>query len=141
MTKFPNAPTLKPITNDKWLVMDDFVCAFKGTIVIVRKDFQTDGASIPNTPMIRWLIGHPFSMPLLPCALVHDALYAGELLSRKECDWLFLELMKRAGIGWLKRNIVWTAVRAGGAFVWSRHSKSSVQKARLYCSCNHARKR
>ena len=140
MTKFPIAPVLQPITNNKWILHEDYVCAFKGKIIVIRKDFSTDGASIPNTPMIRWLIGHPFSMPLLPCALVHDALYAGELLPRNECDWLFLELMKRAKIGWVKRNAVWSAVRLGGTFVWARHTVDSVLKARKYCCCNQARK-
>ena len=140
MTKFPNAPIIQGITNDKWVLRTDYVCAFKGKIVTIREGFETDGASTPNTPMIRWIIGHPFSLPLLPCALVHDALYAGELLPRNECDWLFLELMKRAKINWVKRNLVWSAVRAGGGIVWARHTIDSVLKARKFCSCVKARK-
>jgi hypothetical protein len=140
MTTFPKAPALQPIDNDKWLLHEDFFCVFRGKFIRINKGFETDGASIPNTPMIRWIIGHPFSMPLLPCALVHDALYAGELLPRKECDWLFLELMKRAKIGWLKRNTVWSAVRLGGSIVWSRHTVDSVLKARKFCSLQNPRK-
>jgi len=140
MTKFPEAPIIQGVTNDRWILKSDYVCAFKGKIITILADFATDGASIPNTPMIRWIIGHPFSLPLLPCALVHDALYAGELLKRNECDWLFLELMKRAKIGWVKRNLVWSAVRAGGGIVWGRHTIDSVIKARKYCTCTQARK-
>ncbi len=141
MTKFPSAPMIRPINDDKWVLEEDYVIAFKGTIITIRKGFTSDGASVPNTPLIRWAIGHPFSMPLLICALPHDALYAGELLPRKECDWLFLELMQRAKIGWLKRNAVWSAVRLGGTIVWARHTIDSVLEARKFCSCNQARKR
>lgn len=132
---------MRAVTNDKWVVEEDYFIFHRGKCIKIKKGFTTDGASIPNTPMIRWLIGHPFSMPLLPCAIGHDGLYAGELLPRKECDWLFLELMKRAKIGWLKRNAVWSAVRLGGAVVWARHTVDSILKAREYCSCKSTRKK
>lgn len=131
-TIFPNAPMMKPISNDKWLVEEDFIVFHKGKSITVKRGFETDGASIPNTPLIRWIIGHPFSMPLLPDAIIHDGLYASELLPRNQCDWIFLELMKRSKIGWAKRNAVWSAVRLGGAIVWARHTFDSVQKAREF---------
>lgn len=129
---FPEAPELKPINNDKWIVEQHFTCIHKKMVVNIKKGFETDGASIPR---LAWrIIGHPFSMPLLPCALIHDALYAGELLPRNECDWMFLELMKKAKIGWIKRNAVWSAVRLGGGFVWSRHTVNGVLEARKHCN-------
>lgn len=133
-TVFPQSPLLKPITNDKWLVEEHFMCAHKKYVVNITKGFESDGASIPNTPLIRWLIGHPFSLPLLPCALVHDALYAGELMKQKEADWFFLELMQKAGIGWAKRNAVYSAVRLAGWAVWRKHTKESIAHARKHCS-------
>lgn len=140
MTKFPQAPMLRPISNSKWIVEEDYIIAHKGTIITIRKGFETDGTSVPNTPMIRWLIGHPFSMPLLLDALPHDAIYAAELMPRNEADWFMLDLMKRSGLNWLKRNAVWSAVRVGGMFVWGKHTKASVEKARKFCSCVQARK-
>ena len=129
---FPNCPALLPITNDKWVVDDNYSAVIHtGQTVSIRKGMETDGASIPR---ICWrVIGHPFMLPILPCALVHDALYAGELLARNECDWAFLCLMQSAGIGWFKRNTVYSAVRAGGAFVWGKHTVKSICDARKFC--------
>ena len=138
MILFPKAPTMQPITNDQWILHDDFACMFRGNFITIKKGFETDGISIPR---IAWrAIGHPFSMPLLPCALIHDALYAGELVSRKDADWLFLCLMQRAKIGWVKRNLVWSAVKLGGGLVWSRHTVDGVLKARKHCSLQKAKK-
>ena len=139
-TIFPNAPLLRPIENNRWIVEEDFIIFHKGKQITIKKGFETDGASIPNTPLIRWIIGHPFSMPLLPDAIGHDGLYAAELLPRSQCDWIFLELMKRSKIGWLKRNAVWSAVRIGGAIVWAGHKTDDVIKAREFVTVRKLQK-
>ena len=66
-------------------------------------------------------------------ALCHDALYSGELLTRDQADWMFLQFMQIAGIAWIKRNIVWSAVRSFGWTVWNRHTWASVLKSRELC--------
>jgi hypothetical protein len=71
-------------------------------------------------------------VPLLGPALGHDALYAAELVSQKEADRWFLEAMRRAGIGWLKRTAIYAAVRAGGWAVWRKHTRQSVARARWF---------
>jgi len=139
MTLFPKAPTLRPVNNDKWIVEDDFACMIKGYFVTVRKGFETDGASIPRSCW--WFIGHPFNMPLLPCALINDALYAGELVSRTDAEWLFLCLMQRAKIGWAKRNAIWSAVKLGGWLVWSRHNINGILHARKHCGIQCPKKK
>jgi hypothetical protein len=132
MIIFPNAPALRPQNNDCWLLEEDFACMHKGKMITLKKGFWTDGASIPR---FAWrLVGHPFSMPVLPCALIHDALYAGELVERSKADMIFLELMKKAKVSRIKRNIIYVAVRLGGGIPWARHKIDGILEARKYCT-------
>jgi hypothetical protein len=130
---FRDLPTLDPPAkaNGEWTTTEDWCTpAIDGVAVYIRAGMRTDGASIPR---IAWrLVGHPFQIPLLGPALGHDALYAAELVSREEADRWFLEAMRRAGIGWVKRNTIWLAVRAGGGVSWRKHTLRSVARARYF---------
>jgi hypothetical protein len=132
---FRDLPTLDPPAkaNGEWTTTEDWCTpAIDGVAVYIRAGMRTDGASIPR---IAWrLVGHPFQIPLLGPALGHDALYAAELVSREEADRWFLEAMRRAGIGWAKRNAIWLAVRAGGGVSWRRHTARSVARARYFAA-------
>jgi hypothetical protein len=92
-----------------------------GTIVI-PKGFCTDGASVPK---IFWSLLDPWSK-YFSASLVHDFLYSKDsdfffpLTDRKEADRIFLEAMFNAGVGWLTRHTVHSAVRLGG---WASYKK------------------
>jgi hypothetical protein len=92
-----------------------------GTIRI-PKGFHTDGASVPK---IFWNIFSPFGS-YFSAALVHDFLYSKDSDSifsaadRAEADHIFLEAMYNAGVGWLTRHTVHSAVRMGG---WASYKK------------------
>lgn len=104
-----------------------------GRAVLIRRGMRTDGASIPQAAQS--VVGGAFQMPLLPYALEHDAAYAGELFGRSECDGRLLANMVADGhVGWMKRNAVWSAVRAGGWAVWGGHNAETVARARLFAS-------
>lgn len=128
---YPDLPKLDPhsLKDETWVVAEPWFSQLtEGKAVLVRRGFVTDGASIPRA---FWrLIGHPMMKWLLPHALPHDALYAAELMSRKECDGFLLMSMKLAGVPWWKRNAIWSAVRIGGGAVWRRHTEKSVKEAR-----------
>ncbi len=132
---FRDLPTLDPPAkaDGEWTIAEDWQTpVIRGVAISIRAGMRTDGASIPR---IAWrLVGHPFQVPLLGPALGHDALYAAELVSREEADRWFLEAMQKAGIGWIKRNAIWLAVRAGGGVVWRRHTARSVARARYFAS-------
>ena len=99
--------------------------------LVYEPGYLTDGASIPR---LFWrLFGHPLQMPLLIAALPHDGLYSGELCTRAEADAIFLALMKKIGIGLVKRNAIYAAVRSGGWAVWSKHTAKSIAKSRAKC--------
>lgn len=101
-----------------------------GDTVFIAEGFVFDGASIPKA---FWsLIGSPFSGKYRQSALIHDALYASELVPRDEADKCFLELMEKDGVSWLKRYTMYNAVRVGGYFVWKNHKKETIEEARKY---------
>ena len=131
LTVHPSLPALTPIADkgDEWDVDCHWMshCA-NGRAVVIRRGFHTDGASIPR---LAWrVIGHPFSKDILPHALAHDALYASEAMTRRECDDWFAESMRISGVSAVKRNAIWSAVRMFGGWVWRRHDVRGVFAAR-----------
>jgi len=132
--KYPDEPALDliDVDNDIWELRDNWLSQMVSQkCVLIKKGMTTDGASIPR---YCWsIIGHPLSGWILPHALAHDALYSAELLSRKECDEFLLLSMKQAGVSWLRRNTVWSAVRMFGGSVWSKHTSDSVYDSRKHC--------
>lgn len=89
-------------------------------------DNPTDLASIPQ--FMRWF-ENPYGLHSL-AALIHDELITdevngGSLGSDTLADRFFREMMRRSGVPWLKRWIMWSAVAlrtrfaAGGARRWS----------------------
>jgi len=128
-------PILQPVhgTENLFRVAQDWKYGLdKHTILVVFAGFQFDGASIPR---IFWpVIGNPWESDIVQAALVHDALYSAELLTRADSDHWLREIQRREGIGMIRRNIMYYAVRAGGWAVWRRHTPASVARARTQCA-------
>ena len=132
--EFPSATPL-PNTSEEWRVDCHWLSPLiNGRAILIRRGFYTDWASIPR---LAWrAVGHPTSKYLIGHALPHDALYAAELMSRKDCDDWFLTSMAMAEfnyplkVGWTQRNAIWSAVRLGGAHVWNKHTKDGIEAAR-----------
>lgn len=121
-------------TNEEnvWITLSPMFYELKdGRTVCIRAGFKTDLASIPRC---LWNLYPPFDVEYRAAAILHDGLYASELLTRQECDWLLLEAMQTQGNGWWARNVFWSAVRLGGASVWSKHTGESRTEARRYVS-------
>ena len=127
----PESPALTPVADktDEWTVDCHWMShCVNGRAVIIRRGFHTDGASIPR---LAWrVIGHPFSKDILPHALAHDALYASEAMTRRECDDWFAESMRISGVSAIKRRAIWSAVRLFGWSVWRSHDTRAVFDAR-----------
>jgi hypothetical protein len=108
----------------------DLKTNFDGFDFIAKKGYKTDGASIP---FIFWAFNlHPYQGDTLMPAVFHDLFYQTELYSRASCDNNFLYLMRKNGVGFLKRTAFYIMVRIFGGFVWSRHTVGSVTKARSF---------
>lgn len=80
--------------------------------ITVPAGFVTDGASVPQ---VFWNILSPFG-DYFGSALIHDYLYspANNWFTRAEADEIFLEAMTLAGVPWIRRRIIYRAVRLGG---------------------------
>lgn len=98
--------------------------------------FETDFASVPK---VFWSIFPKDDLEYLKSAIVHDFFYKhGGLfncvndktcfteykrITRYEADVLFREGAKVLGAGFIKRNILFAAVRFGGAKSWGSNKK------------------
>ena len=78
--------------------------------IVVPKGFVTDFATIPR---ILWPIFPPYGRHT-KAAILHDYLYTSCTCSRRQSDKIFREAMKKDGVGWLRRGIMWAAVRLFG---------------------------
>ncbi|NOR64552.1 MAG: DUF1353 domain-containing protein [Candidatus Scalindua sp.] len=90
-----------------------------GTIVVARKDFITDYASIPK--FLRSWIDQD-SGRIRDAAVIHDYLYhIGVVrdITRKQADNYFFEGMRDLGMGWIKACAAWLAVRVCGSKYWN----------------------
>lgn len=97
-------------------------------LLYIDQGFTTDGASIPR---VAWgLVGHPFDERYIRAALLHDALYAAEIMARRDADEEFRAALERDGVGLVRRNLFFFSVRCGGSAVWARHRRGLVEAAR-----------
>lgn len=80
--------------------------------VTVSEGFVTDGASIPRA--FYTLIGCPYNGQYIGSAIIHDALYNSRLLPKVDADRMFLEMLKDNGVGAVKRNLMYWAVKFFG---------------------------
>lgn len=140
-------PTRYPDMEDCWILEEDFYLRIKNRMIIIKKTFDFDGGSVPK--YVWSIIGHPMQMWLLLAALAHDSFYASNLLPQSECDWLFLELLQACDRAtpidaswavprlaeenhrWRRRNECYTAVKAFGRFVYSKHDEDLEKYCKL----------
>ena len=93
----------------------------KDALHTVPIGFITDGASIPK---IFWsLVGSPFTGLYRRAALIHDYFYHTQKVTRQYADKIFLEAMKYLKVSWLKRCLMWSAVRTNGWMPWNRQKR------------------
>lgn len=80
--------------------------------------FIHNGPSIPNR--LRGIVY--YTHRLLRPSIVHDYLYSGwgaaNGWTRKDADRLFLEGLAADGVGWLRRRVMFAAVRGFGSGSW-----------------------
>lgn len=100
----------------KFKLLENFRCYYKGRLITVKKGFITDGVS---SPKFAWPIVGPYGSAF-PAALIHDWCFSpfNNKLNWKESNWLFLELMKEAGVSLPMRWTIYSAVVAGSYFIW-----------------------
>ena len=87
-----------------------------GYSITVKKGFDFDGASIP-----KWLwsiYGSPLNGNYVVASLIHDGLYASQIVSKSLSDKIFLDVMKQSNVGYIKRTSMYLAVKMFGGKDW-----------------------
>ena len=112
----PNEPRMRVLARASFYDSEKL-----GRAIFVPKGFETDYASVPRA--LWWL--YPPSGDYDDAAVVHDYLYFNGPnvipgLTRKEADDVFLEALKRSGVSWQRRSILYRAVRIGGRRYWNK---------------------
>mgnify|MGYP000028098225 CR=1 FL=1 len=90
--------------------------------LLISEGFITDFASVPQ--LIWWLIP-PHGLAAMP-SLVHDYLYQtpdAHNLTRKQVDRSWLELMRKSGVPFWQRGLMYVFVRMLGGRVWEKYRK------------------
>ena len=88
---------LEIVNENLFILKKDKTVESLGYSVTVKKGFDFDGASIP-----KWLwsiYGSPLNGNYVVASLIHDGLYASQLVSKIVADNIFLDLMKQSKVG------------------------------------------
>ena len=117
------------IREDVFILLEDVYVEVMGYRITVKAGFDFDGASIPRA---LWSVfGNPLSGKFRIAALVHDVLYASQVLDKETCDKIFLTLMEMHGVGYAKRYSMYTAVRVGGSYAWKNNQNELSKYTRF----------
>ena len=125
LSRFSGWPlTVEYLDGRRWRVHSDIAYSTAtGEVSTVRAGFVFDFASVPR---MLWPLAAPagdgHNLYGLAAAW-HDWLYAhrkigGRLITRREADALFLEIMLYVGVRPSLAQVMYRAVRLAGAFVW-----------------------
>ena len=126
MSAFTTKLNVQYVDGKHWILLSPFMyhVGHEGSDehVFVWAGFCTDFASIPR---LLWpVMGHPTGKHG-KAAVVHDYLYQlPGSYSRRRCDQIFLEGLKVLGVGWLKRTVMYSAVRVGGRGPWKKYREA-----------------
>jgi hypothetical protein len=96
----------------EWRLVENLVYEGNKDTFMIPAGFITDFASVPR---LLWSFFPPTGL-YTKAAVLHDFLYIVQLISRKDADGIFKRVMKEAGVGRIKRYLMWKAVRIGGRY-------------------------
>ena len=119
----------KKIDSKNYELVEDLIFKNNKYEIVVKKFFQTDGASIPK--ILQNIFG-PFSGNYTKAAVIHDALYQSNSLNRLTNDLLFLEMMKELKTNFLTRYSMYYAVKLFGFLSYKSYSLEHILKIKKY---------
>lgn len=99
-------------------LLRNYTINLNGRKLTIPKGFIFDGNSIPRR--LWFWFGHPLEGEQVIAAMVHDYLYRTTLLSRKDADFLYYCILRKIGVCFIKRSLMWLGVRLGG---WLHYGK------------------
>lgn len=133
-TGFPDLKKLDSISKESGLpekiLMVDYKIYINGILVIIPKGFITDLASIP---WVFRLMFNPDDPRFTVAALVHDWLYALEILKRTESDKIFFAILKtEPDVKKYEERCMFWAVYLFGWITYKNHTEESVKRLRSH---------
>ncbi|MBI1268367.1 MAG: DUF1353 domain-containing protein [Cryomorphaceae bacterium] len=130
-------PDIRPISEGGYRLEQDYIYSDRSGVTtldivtfVVKKGFEYDGASVPRA---LWSVTGISPDGLnRAAALIHDyiyvakgnvLIYAGAIkcalhITRAQADRLFLDMLKKSGVGWRSRHTQYLAVRLFGWVYW-----------------------
>lgn len=99
-----------------WTIEDGLAWGIGGSnaVVYVPPGFVHDRGGVP--PMLWALASYTRA------AIIHDYLYWAQPCSRLQADNLLMIALKEAGAPWLRRQLIYRAVRLQGEAIWRRNA-------------------
>lgn len=124
-------PQLRYTYLGKYVLTEDFVVTVAGRQFIIPAGTVTD---LATTPRLLWNLLPPTGI-YEAAAVAHDywcseGIARGELTSR-EADAYFRDMMGEAGVGLIRRWIMWAGVRAAAPFSPKRRPSGFIRDAPL----------
>jgi hypothetical protein len=101
---------MEAVNDSSWILMQPFVVTIDNDLITVPENFTTDLASVPRVPVAYMLVGGRGTY----AAVIHDYLYATGQYSRAFADEVFLNALKKDGVGFFLRRMMYVGVRVGG---------------------------
>jgi hypothetical protein len=113
-------------TDDRfWILGQALTFQVDGRPFVVPKGFTTDGASVPWWAQV--LTGwRPWDEPQRWAAIVHDWAYCSPGVRKLWADRAFRAVLKSEGAGWLRREVMYLAVRIGGGPAYRTDQRQGV---------------
>lgn len=113
MTEYPVIHLKKSDEKYDWFeLIDD--CKFQE--ITIPKGYTTDFASVPQ---VFWGIIPPHCKAAMP-SIIHDFTCEYGIYARKKCDQIFLELLRKSGVTFWQRSLMYAYVRLFG---WIRYNR------------------
>jgi Protein of unknown function (DUF1353) len=103
---------LKEIDANFWRLLEPVVYEGKLDTFTVPSGFKTDLASVPRA--FTWLI--PRYGAYTRAAVLHDFLCETKPINRSDADGMFRRVMRELGVPFVRRWMMWAAVRLGSGF-------------------------
>lgn len=122
----PLTATYFPKRNE-WFVEKDFIYNdSKGRRWYVPSGWMTDLASTHKLPPLMFKVFPP-NGPWNQAAVLHDFLYAAELVKRSTADWVFRNALHAIGcIPKWKVDMMYMGVRIGGGVTYKEHTYARI---------------
>lgn len=120
----PNDLQLIPVESNSYILGNHFTAKIDDRVVIVKKGFKTDLASIPR---LLWPILNPYELNSMKPAILHDWMYFCHIgFTRKESDDIFYSSLIDNRVHPAKAYLYYIAVRLFG---WMHFNKDTSCEA------------